>query len=111
MSIIFISTREYSMFGHESYHYLFVLGTGDNVFREYFCKNEKFRETFVYKVSKFGDTVPIKGVGPEIFDLHFFHDSNSSRPLINMFEFGFDFAEKFDFAMCVAQRSQTFLLW
>ena len=75
------------------------------------AKMKKFRETFVYKVSKFGDTVPLKGVGPEIFDLHFFHDSNSSRPLINMFEFGFDFAEKFDFAMCVAQRSQTFLLW
>ena len=43
MLIIFISTREYSMFGNESYHYLFVLGTGDNNFREYFCKNEKFR--------------------------------------------------------------------
>ena len=44
----------------------------------------------------------LKGVCHEIFDLHFFHDLNLPRPLMNrlknpIFEFGFDFAEIFEF--------------
>ena len=32
-------------------------------------------------------TWPLKGVCHEIFDLHFFHDSNPSRPLINRLKY------------------------
>ena len=71
--------------------------------------------------------VSLKGVCHEIFDLHFFHDWNPSRPLIyrlkySIFEFGFDFAEIFEFikklhgvhpsaksssAVCITPRCQA----
>ena len=58
----------------------------------------------------------LKGVCHKIFYLHFFHDSNTSRPLIkrlNISEFGFDFAgifrifKKLTVAVCIIPRSQT----
>ena len=58
----------------------------------------------------------LKGVCHKIFYLHFFHDSNTSRPLIkrlNISEFGFDFAgifrifKKLTVAVCIIPRSQN----
>ena len=61
----------------------------------HFCQKRVMKRTFAGN-----GTVTSKGVCHKIFDFHFFHDSNPSRPLINKLEkieFGFDFVQIFNF--------------